>query len=990
VNEPTSVQRLTRALDAWLDWKARPEGSVAEFLAANGELRDLLEPLVAGDGAMPADRDGGGGGDGDPGEHGDERVVGDYRLVRELGRGGMGIVHEAVQRTLGRRVALKVLGSPAGASAAAIARFRRESELLAKTSHAHIVPVYDAGLVDGVPFHAMELVDGCTLAAVVKALAATPGARDGTSLARAQRAVLGDAAAGATLPAASHVAACLRVVLPIAKALAAAHEHGIVHRDVKPANILLRRDGTPLLSDFGLARELTDASVTRSGDFAGTPHYVSPEQVAGDVARVDGRTDVFSLAVVAYELLFAARPFDGATTEAVLERVRNGAPPALGARHHGLPADLAAVLDKALQKDPADRYTTMLELTADLEAVLALRPVRARRRRAVTRAWQAIRRQPLRIGLIAVAMVTVPALLGTSFYLWLQQPRIAAATEAERLPQVERLLETMLLHQDFGDDERAREPAEAARALLPNLPEAIAAMAVVEHRDGDRDGLRQSLARLRAVAPDVAEQMQLVDRPGGPDPDSALAWFVRGMLALTRGHGTGDVADYRAAAEAMQRAVLRAPQPRALFHGQYLHALMHLRQHEEIKRLAADTRHLWPDSAFASYWCGFALQEGDPDAARVDLQRAIDLAPDLSPPYVRLAKVLEEADEFDGAYQLYRRAHEMRGDVGPATMGMIRTLRRLDRVDEALVMSTDLVARMPLAWRAHLAHGQVLLQLGRRDDALAALTRAVDFVPRMAFARINRASAFIDVGKPDEALADADVAVANDPANPMAHSARGTALLHLDRAGEAVACFERVVGDLPRDAHAWRSLAMARRRSGEIDKALPAALRATEVAPREAEGWRELGKVRRALADEVAAAGCFERAIELDPREGDARVNLAQLRWKTGRRDEALTLLAAARAAQPQLLPAWDSTFWMLGRLGRARDAIDLRSELCRLRPKDRKVRLELVAAVLAAPATDGHAALLTRVFAELAAIDGASRDDVEELREAAAARLPR
>src|SRR5262249_52373894 len=147
VNEPSSVRRLTAALDAWFAWKERPAGSVDEFLAAHEDLRDLLEPLLAVEPA-PADDDAG---DGRRCRAAPAaREFGDLRMVRELGRGGMGIVYEAVQRSLGRRVALKVLASPFGAGAHGIARFRRESELLARLSHANIVPVYAAGLVDGV------------------------------------------------------------------------------------------------------------------------------------------------------------------------------------------------------------------------------------------------------------------------------------------------------------------------------------------------------------------------------------------------------------------------------------------------------------------------------------------------------------------------------------------------------------------------------------------------------------------------------------------------------------------------------------------------------------------------------------------------------------------------------------------------------------------------------------------------------------------------
>lgn len=277
-----------------------------------------------------------------------------YRLGRELGRGGAGIVFEAFDAELARTVAWKTLRSDARLDAAASERFRREARACARLRHPHVVAIHDAGETDGRPWYAMELVPGGTLAARLRARTQPP------------------------LP------ELLRGLAGIADGLAALHVAGLVHRDVKPSNVLVREDGSFALADFGLARALDGSGPTLSGQVLGSPPYMSPEQALGRLDAVDARTDVYALGATVFHAVTGAPPFSGDDPGEVLRRVRVERPPRASSRVAGLPRDLDAVLARALAKRPEDRTPSAAALRDDLLALAQGRvppSLRARRTR---------------------------------------------------------------------------------------------------------------------------------------------------------------------------------------------------------------------------------------------------------------------------------------------------------------------------------------------------------------------------------------------------------------------------------------------------------------------------------------------------------------------------------------------------------------------------------------------------------------------------------
>ncbi|MEM7203891.1 MAG: bifunctional serine/threonine-protein kinase/formylglycine-generating enzyme family protein [Planctomycetota bacterium] len=314
--------------------------------------------------------------------------VGPYQLVREIGRGGTGVVWLAHEPTLNREVAIKVLWVTPLTSEQTIERFRRESRNVAKLRHRGIASVFFVGSQDALHYFAMEYVPGQDL---------------GAALARQREGQRSPGLPGPGEPA--RHAAIARIGAEVAEALEHAHAHGIVHRDVKPENLLVRPDGSIALVDFGLARAEALGSVTRTGEVAGTLHYMSPEQLRVDADPVDHRTDVFSLGVVLYEIVTLTQPFRGCTSQQVIAQIQGGEPRDPRRIDAGVPRDLATICLTALEKQPHRRYQTAAAMASDLRRFLDHEPIAATSAGVVQRGARWARVHKLTCTATAVAVV---------------------------------------------------------------------------------------------------------------------------------------------------------------------------------------------------------------------------------------------------------------------------------------------------------------------------------------------------------------------------------------------------------------------------------------------------------------------------------------------------------------------------------------------------------------------------------------------------------
>jgi len=378
------------------DYQARVERGLTtpfeEFCSAHPEHAEELRRMQADhDRVVSLFRDRGDLSDSDAGpwDVSEGRVIGDFRLVRRLGRGGMGEVWEARQLSLDRSVALKLL-LPERLNTRGLDYFSREARAGGKLAHPGIVSVYGTGEEDGLHWIAMELVEG------------------GCDLRRTLESFRGNEETDEEF-----YRQVAEFMAEVADAVQAAHDVGVIHRDLKPANVLVTPDEHPKLTDFGLARLVDENSISMAGDIIGTYYYMSPEQVAARRAGLDHRTDIFSLGVVLYEMLTLTRPFDGDTTEQVAHKILWVDPPSPKDLRSRVPQDLAVICGKAMEKDRNRRYSSMAEFAADLRRYLAQEPILARPSGALVRMAKWARRNPTRsvaAAIVAVALVAITAL----------------------------------------------------------------------------------------------------------------------------------------------------------------------------------------------------------------------------------------------------------------------------------------------------------------------------------------------------------------------------------------------------------------------------------------------------------------------------------------------------------------------------------------------------------------------------------------------------
>ncbi|MDY3562839.1 serine/threonine protein kinase [Gemmata sp. JC673] len=364
--------------------------------------------------------------------------IGDFRLLREVGRGGMGVVYEAEQLSLRRRVALKVLPFVSALDPRHLQRFRNEAQAAAQLHHTHIVPVFAVGAERGVHYYAMQFIDGQSLSQLLSDL------RAADADAKASGAPTPLAGGPVSAERASRRRQYFRRVAGLmkqaAEALDYAHQVGVVHRDVKPANLMLDDAGRLWVTDFGLAQMRNDTGLTATGEVLGTARYMSPEQAAGERGVVDHRTDIYSLGATLYELLTLAPVFDAEDGRALLYQVayKEARPPR--AVDRSVPVELETIVLKALAKMPDERYRTARELAADLQRFLDDRPVLARRPSFRDRTAKWVRRHRALVAvaagvfLFATVGLTISTALVTQAY---QREREAKEHESQRAKEAE-------------------------------------------------------------------------------------------------------------------------------------------------------------------------------------------------------------------------------------------------------------------------------------------------------------------------------------------------------------------------------------------------------------------------------------------------------------------------------------------------------------------------------------------------------------------------
>ncbi|MEZ5965623.1 MAG: serine/threonine-protein kinase [Planctomycetota bacterium] len=677
------------------------------------------------------------------------RQIGEYRLLRRLGEGGMGVVFLAEQARLRREVALKLMRADLVWVEGAKERLLREVQAVAGLNHPAIVKVYDVGDHGDRPYYSMEVVAGLTLADVIDRFRGSdPATLRGSDLLAALR--TGDDAAviDDNLFAGSWAQVALRVIQRVAGALAHAHERGIVHRDVKPSNVMLTGDGRVVLLDFGLAQMPGTPRITRTGAVLGSLAYMSPEQLGR--LPVDQRTDVYSLGVTLYEMLTLRSAFAEQDPSGIEWRILQGVVASPRKVNRSIPADADTVCCKAMERQSCDRYADMVEFADDLGNVLELRPVRARRPGLLRRSVRLAQRH--RAWTTGVAAVLVLGIAVPLLWFW-QESRAEQRVLDGKLDEAQQFLDAMharirderlvslaggsVIQQEMIQD--VLEHFERTLALQPNNQALCRTGIRLLHEYGrlfERLNTQQEAARAYERCLDLAEQLE---QPTEAD-DRILAAAWTGRVAAVQSANRYDeaAAIAKRAIAFHESAAARWPENRYLALSQASIHLLLSKMASAAGRTAERDREMQRGIDRVLPFANAGDDEVDSQLAQLRAERAGYLRIDGDPESA-LAEFAAAVATQRGVVE--RQPHDERfaGRLAQAVMGYGVLLEATKRADEAERLLQDscarieaLVARFPehYVYRSTLGGllnnlAQTRLQQNRNAEAIDLLDRAI-------------------------------------------------------------------------------------------------------------------------------------------------------------------------------------------------------------------------------------------------------------------------
>ena len=860
--------------------------------------------------------------------------LGDFEVLSLIGTGGMGAVFLAKQISLDREVALKVISDISGARSKSLERFKREAKVLAKISHPNIVAIYEVGEQGPYSYFAMEYVQGISLDKILTSIRNTRTNDKASDVMReclkAQAGIYDDKPSGAKDSNGAeidtdYIVTVSKMIISMASALGYAHEKGILHRDVKPSNILIDSNGTAKLVDFGLAKAEMQQSITVTGEFFGTPSYVSPEQIRKPEI-VDCRSDVYSLAATYYECLTLHPPFEGDTVNETLTRVisREAVPPKKYCSR--LSTDLNIVLLHALEKPPEDRYQSVSDFSVDIQNVLDFKPITAKRPSITRRAYKALRRKPIRIALIIVAILV--GVLGYWVISYELESRTRRAAKelfdiAFSKMTVKSYAEALkLFHKALTKDKSyvdAYLGAADCQRLLRNYDEAIrlsreaisidrnSAMAYyqlgtafVGRKDFEqaknafqkalsidqnfslaRTGLALSYAKLGLDNEAVEESRRLI----AIDPDHPAKKHVLFNIANT----LASLGKYNEAIEAYKEvlAIDTEDTNAYLGHGN-CYAL--LGNETEAQNAFAKAASIEPESLQArSQLAEIHLKNGRPLLA-VNVYRSA-------------GEDCQRNKKYKEAIQFYNAALEIDPNNVLVLLGVGDCYQALKNYEEAVIEFSKAATcdsdDLHMAALVYLKLGNCLREVGLDGDAEKAYLQAIDINPDYYTAYFTLGAHYSAKGLYENAINIYKKAISINPTKLEGYRSLGNCYMSLTRYADAIEYYEEYLTNDPNNHMVLLSTALCYKGLGNHVKTIELLEKVVRIEPWNAIAYDSLGLSYFALGRYYEAAGANNKSLAINPNNLSTWGCLGECYEKLGAFDQAIKSYEKCLGLQP-------------------------------------------------------------------------------------------
>lgn len=875
--------------------------------------------------------------------------IGNYKAISVIGDGGMGVVYRAEQQNPSREVALKVI-RPELAGKYVLQRFQLEATLLGQLHHPGIAQIFEAGAAqteEGLqPFFAMELVEGEPLQKYIR--------KNGLSLHEK-----------------------LKLLAVICDAVQYSHQKGVIHRDLKPGNILIDQDGNPKILDFGVARSMdADLQLTTlsqsTNQIIGTLPYMSPEQVEGNSEEIDTRSDIYALGVLAYESLAERHPYD-LKNRSLPETARvicEVEPKPLGRVNRAYKGDLESIVGKAIDKDKDRRYQSVSDLAADLRRYLNHQPVHARPTSAFYQLRKFSRRNRGLATLLAILIfVVLPTLSGLAIWIAAHQEDVQAQALVERLEATDLLIQQgfSTLDGELGGEEavpffqaaldnlesgkRFQQRADALAGLAFALTESEgldAGLKVLESHPqdfADFPDLERSYAVIYQIAGEVEKEQELIESL--PEASSSIGWFLDGRRFLEIGRDAeGETAQewYAISRDNFHRAILVSSKAKALEYIGLAEAMSNLLEPGPL--LMPVTKALsmhWPDNPYALFYIAEALGGSNEaiasrspsqlQAAEVWFQKALELEPENLMFLYNFANFLDDQHRWSDAEKYYQTAVDLAPTFAWGQHNLGNVLFYQGKMEQAETAYRTALLHYDDAL-AHYNLADLLYECGRLEEAEFEYLEALRLDPSKLEHHLDFARLLTKTGRAQEAEASFQESLRLAPNNAIVHFNYGWMLDLVGRLEEAEKYYREAIRLDPNDSSPHTNLGWLLQRSGRAKEAEAEYREAIRANPQSPSAHNNLAELLYFEGRWEEAEPEFQEAIRLDSEYATAHLNYAQFLTASERFEEAEREFQAAIQFEPDNAECHSEYGSMLHDLGNTEAAeMELR-EAIRLDPE--------------------------------------------------------